>query len=142
MSRGVRWTEQDLAAVLRRQERLRRPGAGSDEAPAASGSVHTRARRTSYNGRVYASGAEAARAVDLDILLRLGEILSWEAQPLVIILWPGTDQVLLRYRADFRVMGLDRRYWYEEIKGRRFRDWPVRERILRCAGLPLRVLPG
>jgi len=39
-----------------------------------------RSQRTEYNGRWYASKAEAARAAELDLLLKYGQILWWIPQ--------------------------------------------------------------
>lgn len=56
------------------------------------------ATRTEYNGRVYASKAEAAYAADLDLMLAAGAIREWWPQPAFPL--PGG----VRYVADFAVI--------------------------------------
>jgi len=84
-----------------------------------------RSKRTEYNGRTFASKAEAARAAELDLLLKAGEIIEWIPQPVFRLGVPEN-----KYVADFLVVGTVRAeyppngvnyiaipVWVEDIKG-------------------------
>lgn len=60
------------------------------------------ARRTEHAGRVYASKAEARRAVELQLLERAGEIRDLEYQPAFDLVVNGVK--IGRYVADFRYL--------------------------------------
>ncbi len=70
------------------------------------------AKRTEYNGVGYASKAEAARAQELDLLLKAGEIRDWIGQPTVRLGIPENV-----YKPDFHVTPLQGYPWYEDVKG-------------------------
>jgi len=85
-----------------------------------------RATRKEYDGITYDSKAEAARAAELDVLLRVGEITLWLRQPRVRL---GGGRV--PYTPDFFVLAAPSAAWFEDVKGaetQRFRDirrlWP------------------
>lgn len=71
-----------------------------------------------YQGRLYASKAEARFAAQLELLKRAGEILEWEPQPcpLRIVI---NKQYICAYTPDFHYRSLpDGEHVYVEIKGR------------------------
>jgi hypothetical protein len=68
---------------------------------------------TEYGGRKYASKAEAARAAELDLLLRAGQIRAWQPQVLFRL---GSDENC--YRPDFLVWHLDGSTHAEDVKGK------------------------
>jgi hypothetical protein len=82
-----------------------------------------RSKRTEYNSVWYASKAEAARAAELDLLLKAGQITDWIGQPTVRL---GVPENV--YRPDFLVIVtgivsaiippmISTSCWYEDIKG-------------------------
>lgn len=83
---------------------------------------------TEYNGRKYASKAEARRAYELDILKRSGSITLWFPQVSIDIGEPNVDRP---YRVDFLVISLNTgEIWAEDVKGvetasfrRHIRQW-------------------
>lgn len=72
-------------------------------------------QKIDYKGRIYDSKKEAARAQELDILKRVGEIKSWSPQPEFKIEHRGVK--ICVYRADFKVIYTDGRIEYEDVKG-------------------------
>ena len=138
MASGVRWTEAQVAEVLARMAGKAAPRQSAKDAPESKyGAI-----RTEYRGRLFDSKAEARAAAGLDLRVAAGEILRWEPQAVVEIFWPGTETRVLRARLDFRLFWPDGRVSYLEVKGYRVRDWPLRERILRAAGVSLEVVGG
>jgi hypothetical protein len=87
---------------------------------------------TTYNGRTYHSKKEAARAQELDLMLKAGEIIAWFPQ-VPIALKDGS-----KYIADFIVIfpsgspcGGD---WYvrvEDVKGYRTREYKHKRKLYR-----------
>lgn len=139
MSAGVKWTEAEVAAVLARMGRNRTPSVASEDAPRSKYG----AKKTEYRGTLYDSKAESRMAAQLDVRVAAGELLRWEGQSKVVIVWPGSDTVVMRCRLDFKLFWPDGRETYLEVKGCRVRDWPLRERLLRAAGVTLDVqYPG
>lgn len=125
------------------------------------------AKRTEYAGRRYDSKAEAEHAMKLDLRVKAGDLLGWVSQPTIIVcllkddpgmgwrwrphrsgknkrlmpLYPGeAERLVLQCRLDFLVTDSLGRLELHEVKGYRVRDWPLRERILRLAGVPLVVI--
>lgn len=88
--------------------------------------VSVRHART-YNGVVYASKAEMRRAVELDLLLKAGQIRSYRRQPLYQL---GAD---FHYRADFEVMRHDGVH-AEDVKGFETREFRRVKRLWRKYG--------
>lgn len=144
-------TQAELDALLRR---LWKPQGAVAMPPPAKPNKYG-AKRTEYNGRTYDSKAEAGYAMRLDLRLKAREIMAWEAQsPVVVELdthrrmqwrqgWqaePEGYELVLKSRLDFLVTLANGAQEYHEVKGFRVRDWPLRERILRLAGVPLVVV--
>lgn len=73
------------------------------------------AKRTEYNGRWYASKREAARAKELDLLIKAGEVVAWTPQPMYPLI--VNKQKIGIYIADFRVHWKDGRCTVEDVKG-------------------------
>lgn len=93
---------------------------------------------TRYNGVPYQSKAEAKRAQELDWLMKAGEVLKVERQPLFHLGCPENV-----YRGDFLVTGRDGSRWVEDVKGyvtpkfkRDVRLWQ------RYGTLPLHIITG
>ena len=94
------------------------------------------ARATMYNSVRYASAAEAARAMELDVLLRAMEIQSWEHQPRFEL---GVPENV--YVADFRITGPRGRVWVEDVKGMRTAKFNRDVRLWKSYGpCPLHIL--
>ena len=70
------------------------------------------ARRTVYNGVLYASKAEALFAQQLDALVNAGEIRFWVGQPLFRL---GCAENT--YRPDFLVIASGGEAWAADVKG-------------------------
>jgi len=95
-----------------------------------------RAQRTEYNGRSYASKAEAKRAWELDMLKRGGQVAEWIAQPRFQL---GCPENL--YVADFLVVWVDGSVVVEDIKGMETAAFAKNRRLwLHYGRLPLRIL--
>jgi len=89
------------------------------------GKRHTAAVRSGK----YASKAEEARAAELRLLERAGEICGLEEHPR-FKLRGFNGAVVKHYTADFRYISGGREY-VEDVKGRKFRDWPMTEKLFR-----------
>ena len=100
---------------------------------------------TEYNGRTYASKAEAQRAMVLDDLLFVKRIREWWPQPKYRL---GNNVCI--YIGDFLVIDDAGRHWTEDVKGRELpkfkRDaklWALYGRHpLVVIGASQRVIPG
>ena len=88
-----------------------------------------RAQRTVYNGLPYASKAEAARARELDMLMKCGQISGWIRQPTFHL---GVPENV--YRADFLVFGFDGIAWAEDVKGFETKAFKHNKRLWRHYG--------
>jgi hypothetical protein len=94
--------------------------------------------RTTYNGRSYASKAEATRAQVLDHLKAAGQIRDWTPQPRFRLGCPENV-----YIADFDVLGADGRRWVEDVKGHETAKFKRDKKLWRAYGpCPLHVLRG
>lgn len=71
--------------------------------------------KTEYNGRKYDSKKEAKRAYELDTLLSLKLIKSYEPQFIIRIEHNGVK--ICKYICDFRIVNLDGSVTYEDVKG-------------------------
>lgn len=120
-------------------------GVGSDaRAKVGLNASKYRAQRTEYNGISYASKAEAARAMELDLLLRAGEIVDWVRQPSVCL---GIPENI--YRPDFLVIAWNdgssdhKQVWYEDIKGMETPKFRRDKKLWKVYGrLPLHIIKG
>lgn len=85
--------------------------------------------RTTYNGRLYDSKKEAARAEELDMLTRADDgVLSWVPQPefeLVV-----NDVLIGKYIADFSVQWKDGSVTYEDVKGVRTPLYKLKKKLV------------
>ncbi len=73
------------------------------------------AKKQTYRGRSYDSKLEAAKAIDLDWLMKAGEVKSWTAQHKFDL--RVNDAHLCNYYIDFRVVNKDNSVDYIEVKG-------------------------
>jgi hypothetical protein len=91
------------------------------------------AQKTVYNGETYDSKLEAARAAELDLLLRSGEIDVW-ARGRHWVLAPacvkpdGKRDRAITYRPDFEVRRGEA-FWCEDTKGRSTEGFRLRLRL-------------
>lgn len=89
-----------------------------------------------YNGVTYASKAQAIRAAELDILIKIGDIISWESEPAFELGCPEN-----KYKADFGVVNSDGSKHAEEVKGFETREFKKDKRLWKKYGkLPLKIL--
>lgn len=122
---------------------------GESKAPRRSPSKY-RAIRTVYAGVSYQSKAEAARAAELDLLLKAGEIVDWIGQPKVRL---GVPENV--YVPDFLVLtwvpqalradgGQGMIYpHYEDVKGVETPKFRRDKSLWKAYGrLPLRIIKG
>lgn len=98
-----------------------------------------RAQRTEYKGVLYDSKAEAARALELDLLLLAGELLEVVSQPRVFL---GCREN--KYVPDFLVIPLAGGVaFYEDVKGAETPKFKRDRELWRRFGrLDLRIIRG
>ena len=84
-------------------------------------------KHTEYNGRVYASKAEARRAQELDLLKRAGEIYRWFPQT-PYPLYGKNGNVVCVHIVDFHVFTKDKE-WVEDVKGVRTALWSLKRKL-------------
>ena len=95
-----------------------------------------RAVKTPYGGHVYASGIEAARAQELDLLITMGAVRYW------------LRQVTFRLGEDGESLRVDYVVWWasgiviaEDVKGRETRDFIRKKKLwAKYAPCPLHIL--
>jgi hypothetical protein len=121
----LNFTEQELADI-----RARNPYIGvQDEEPQRPAKKESyskyRNRKTSYGGVLYDSRREAARAQELDLQLRAGEIAFWCRQPEFVL--PGNAGI---YRADFIVQYNTGVVIIEDIKGVRTKEYRLKKKLV------------
>ena len=88
------------------------------------------AKKQTYRGRSYDSKLEAAKAVDLDWLLKAGEIKEWKPQH-KFALKVGEIHIC-NYYIDFRVVNNDGSIDYIEIKGFETDIWRLKFRVTKA----------
>ena len=122
---------------------MKRPGYGKY-------GVAAEADRT-YKGIVYASKAEAKRAVELDAMVRAGGIESWVGQPKFTL-----TRARIVYIADFHVVASNTaagcgwapdwpqyNEWIEEVKGVPTPVFQIKKRLWKHYGtMPLAIISG
>lgn len=104
-----------------------------------TGYTKYKAKRTEYNGLVYASKFEADVAKQLDLRLASGEFSKIEAQfrvPLYIYLANGKPTTLFTYVCDFRCERPDGTYLLVEAKGFKTNVYRIKRKILELVWLP------
>lgn len=79
------------------------------------------AKKCNYNGSQFDSKFEARHAQDLDLMVKAGEIKSYEKQKTIDLVVNG--YVVCTYRIDFIVYHNDGITEYQELKGRASREW-------------------
>ena len=82
------------------------------------------AKSTRYNGQYYPSQLEANKAVQLDWLLKAGEIKSWTSQHKWELYVQGKK--ICGYKIDFRVVHNDGTVDYIETKGAKTYDFMLK----------------
>lgn len=82
------------------------------------------ARRTEYEGVWYDSRKEAFHAAKLDLMVRAGEVESWEGQHPIPLESNGQD--VGKYYIDFRVTMADGSIEYHEVKGKETPLWKLK----------------
>jgi hypothetical protein len=98
-----------------------------------------RAKRTEYNGLIYASKFEAGVAQELDLRMAAGEFVKIEPQfriPLYIYLANGERAAFRTYVCDFRCEKPDGSYLLVEAKGFKTETYNVKRKILELVWLP------
>lgn len=88
------------------------------------------ARRTEYNGILYASKREAEYAQELDLRVRIGEIVSWERQIPFELVVAGTK--ICRYILDFVEIDKDGNRTYIEVKGFPTPEWKLKFKLFKA----------
>lgn len=92
------------------------------------------AKKTEYNGVVYASIREAEFAKKLDLLVAAKEIKSWERQVPFVLLGKYTNGAGKKVRAikmiiDFEVTENDGRETLYDAKGQVTTDWKLKKKL-------------
>jgi hypothetical protein len=88
------------------------------------------ARETEYNGIVYPSKAEAARAAELDLLKRVAAIEDWWRPEPIVLVQGRTRRETITYRADFCVRPREGPDWLEDVKGVITREFRLKMKLL------------
>lgn len=97
------------------------------------------AKRCTYNGYSYDSRFEAQWAMNLDLLLKAGEILGWDRQYTVHMTAhdsQGNPRLTMKHKVDFRVHELNGTFTLLEAKGVETADYRTRKRWLEKLWLP------
>lgn len=93
-------------------------------------------RWTEYNGRNYHSKTEAARAMELDMLVRSGDVLDWTPQP-KFELGPAKIKCVM----DFYVHSANDGAWVEDVKGAETDKFKILKKLWAVHGpCPLHIL--
>jgi len=153
MNQRLKWTPEQLEEVRRRMaRRSAKDGPGSPASTPEPAVATAPRRRSKYGvqpvvvaGVAYDSKAEASYALVLEQLRQGGSVLLYRRQvPVAVVRQPdGTTafgEIVTKCTLDFEVRFADGSTAYHEVKGVRVRDWPVRERALLAAGVPLVVV--
>lgn len=97
------------------------------------------AKATEYNGRKYPSKFEAKTAADLDLRVRAGDIIKWEAQ-FKCEIWAynrhGEKACMVSHKVDFRTHNNDGSFTLLEAKGVETADYKMRRKFLLSLWLP------
>ncbi len=89
--------------------------------------------KTKVDGITFDSKKEAARYIDLKLLLKAGEIADLELQPTYVMIVNGRK--ICSYRADFRYMENGRQIT-EDVKGVRTAVYGIKKKLLKaCYGI-------
>lgn len=89
-----------------------------------------RNQKVTYNGFEYDSKKEAKRAADLDLLIKAGEVESWERQPSFDFVLNG--QKICTYIADFRVTYPDGAVEIEDVKGVKTAVYRIKKKMMKA----------
>lgn len=81
-----------------------------------------------YNGLRYDSKKEAARAAELDVLVKAKEIKKWERQITLPLFFNGYK--ICGYRIDFVIWDKNNTIILEEVKGFETDVWRLKKKIL------------
>lgn len=87
-------------------------------------------KRTKYGGRTYHSKKEAKYALQLDWLVKAGEVKEWKPQHRIPLKVNGT--VVTTYIMDFRVLTASGDIEYHEVKGAETPLWKVKWKLLKA----------
>lgn len=85
-------------------------------------------KKTRYNGRVYDSKKEANRAMEIDLMIRSGDVKSVEVQPSFPIVVNGKK--ICTYKADFKITYSDGDVVIEDVKGMRTDVYKIKKRLV------------
>lgn len=124
----MNWTEEDLRAYC---ERTGATVAGVANTEAKKPSKY-RNKRTEANGKTYDSKKEAARAQELQLLVRSGEI-AGVVEQVTFCLAGG-----VKYRADFVILKWDGSFVVEDVKGILTKEYKIKKRLMAERGLDIK----
>lgn len=86
------------------------------------------AQKTTYNGVVFDSKAEAKRAQEIDWIIASGEVLRVEYQPRFDIV--VNEKKIGFYKADFKVYYSDGRVEIEDVKGMKTPIYKIKKKLV------------
>jgi len=94
-------------------------------------------RKTVVDGRIFASKREAKRYGELRLLLKAGEIVDLECQPVIPCIVNGAT--VCRYIADFSyVRKFDSYHSYEDVKGFKTPIYRLKKKLVKaCTGVEI-----
>lgn len=94
-------------------------------------------KKTLVDGRVFASKREARRYGELRLLMRAGEILNLELQPVIACEVNGKH--VCNYVADFRYTDRKGRTVYEDSKGYKTDVYRLKKKLVKaCTGIEVK----
>lgn len=101
-----------------------------------------RAKRTTWNGEIYDSKAEANRAAQLTLLQKAGKILAFKRGERDTLIDGSTRSRKVTYRVDFIVWGINGEQWAEDVKGFVPREFRIKAILWeqKHPDIPLRVV--
>jgi len=87
------------------------------------------AKKSEYNGYYYQSAFEAGYAKELDLRMKAGDILSWERQVKIPLIFNGF--LIANYYIDFKIYHKDKTIEFVELKGYPVTEvWKMKWRIM------------
>jgi len=94
--------------------------------------------KTTVDGILFDSKAEARRYQELKLMQRAGEVQTIGCQPSLVVAQG------IRYVADFIVVGKDGKVWLEDVKGIETQAFRLKRKLYETAypGIELRIVKG
>jgi hypothetical protein len=86
------------------------------------------AKKTEYNGVIYDSKKEANRAMELDLMIKAGDVIKVERQPRFDIYVNGV--FIAYYKADFKIFYPKGYFEVEDVKGMKTPVYRLKKKLV------------